>query len=149
MLLFAASSSHSCIIRLAAMTAFIELNKVQHGCISHKGLETVECGICLDTILPCETFYESECHPLRHMTHLDCYNDYCRTRRESSRCPICRQVTIGEMEWHAMASVFGFDSVALWDVNQLPREAYRFARSYQRGEITRHQLWAMADAVRQ
>ena len=90
------------------MTAFIELNKVQHGCISHKGLETVECAICLDTILPYQEFTESECHPLRHMTHLDCYNAYLRTQswRESSRCPICRQGVIGEMEWYAMASAF-------------------------------------------
>ena len=104
----------------------------------------------MDTMFPCEEFHESECYPVCHTTHLECYNRYLLQQPgiRLNRCPICRQVTIGEMEWYCIADIFGFDADAVWAIDQLPREAYSFARSFQGGEISERQLFAMATALR-
>ena len=107
-----------------------------------------ECAICMDTIFPCEPWSQTECHPNRHMMHLDCYNGYLSTQRGlATRCPICWQFEIGEMEWHALGTIFGFDSVALEDIEQLEGEAYEYARRFQRGEVTQKQVWDRCDAL--
>ncbi len=110
--------------------------------------EAMECVICMDTIFPCHEFNESECYPMRHMSHLHCFNAYLRTQRglEPTRCPVCRQVVISDEIWYDIASIFGFDASAYVDVEQLPREAQRYARSFQRGEITQRDLRTRAES---
>ena len=51
------------------------------------------------------------------------------------------------MEWHALGTIFGFDSEVLEDIEQLEGEAYDYARRFQRGEVTQKQLWDRCDAV--
>ena len=107
----------------------------------------MECPICMDTIFPCEEFCESECYPLRHMCHLDCYNRYLQATSGPTRCPSCRQVQISELDWIGIAIIFGFDADAYVDVEELPNEAQRYARSFQRGEITQNELRARAERM--
>ena len=64
-----------------------------------------------------------------------------------TRCPICRQLVIGEMEWGAMSTIFGFDMDEVEGVDELSGEAYAFARRFQRGEITNRELWTRARAA--
>ena len=40
-----------------------------------------ECGICLDTMFPCQQVSKSECHPTPHVFHLDCFNLWLSTQR--------------------------------------------------------------------
>ena len=39
-----------------------------------------ECGICLGIMLPCQEVSQSECHPVSHFFHLDCYNCWLQTQ---------------------------------------------------------------------
>ena len=81
--------------------------------------------------------------------HLYCYNCYLQTQRglEPTRCPICRQVEIGEMEWIGMATIFDFDADEYEEVEQLPWAARQYARRFQRGEVTWRELCARVDAA--
>ena len=67
---------------------------------------------------------------------------------QATRCPICRQFELGEMQWIDLSVIFGFDSDTLYEIDQLPAVAQEYARSFQRGEITQEQLEAMADENR-
>ena len=42
---------------------------------------------------------------------------------------------------------FGFDTDAYVDIEELPDEAQRYARSFQRGEITQNDLRARAERI--
>ena len=112
--------------------------------------EAMECPICMDTIFPCEEFCESECYPLRHICHFDCYTRYILATSgrtgEPTRCPSCRQVEISELDWIHIAIIFGFHANTYVDVEQLPNEAQRYARSFQRGEITQNELCERAES---
>ena len=67
---------------------------------------------------------------------------------EPIRCLVCRQVDIGAMDWIDIATIFGFDGNAYADIEELPDEAQRYARSFQRGEITQNELEAMSEEIR-
>ena len=111
----------------------------------------VECLICMDTIFPCEVLHEAECFPNPHILHLDCYNEYLLAQPrglQATRCPVCRQVTLGELEWLDLSVIFKFDYDVLYEIEQLPADAQEYARSFQRGEITQEQLQARADENR-
>ena len=113
--------------------------------------DMVECLICMDTIFPCEVWTETDCFPNRHILHLDCYNEYLKVQPcgpQATRCPVCRQFELGEMQVIDLSVIFGFDSEALFEIDQFPAEAQEYARSFQRGEITQEQLEAMADENR-
>ena len=81
--------------------------------------------------------------------HLYCYNRYLQTQRglEPTRCPICRQVTIGEMEWLDLAIIFDFNVDEFEEVEQLPWAAGQYARRFQRGEVTWREFRARVDAA--
>ena len=64
---------------------------------------------------------------------------------QATRCPICRQFELGEMQWIDLSVIFGFDLDMMCEIDQLPPEAQEYARSFQRGEITQEQLEARAD----
>ena len=49
------------------------------------------------------------------------------------------------LDWFAI--IFGFDADAYVDVEELPNEAQRYARSFQRGEITQNELRARAERM--
>ena len=110
-------------------------------------VEAMECHICMDAIFPCENFCESECYPVRHMCHWDCYNAYLQATIRPTRCPVCRQVEISELDWIDITSIFGLDSAACVDVDRLPEEAQNYARSFQRGEITQNELRGRAESL--
>ena len=109
-----------------------------------------ECGICLGTMFPCQEVSQSECHPVSHFFHLDCYNCWLQTQSvmEPMRCPACRQLAIGETDWHDFAEIFQFPGDAISSVTQLPQQAQRYIRSWQRGTVTEAEKRAAADAAR-
>ena len=105
--------------------------------------------ICMDTMFPCQELSFSDCHPVRHILHLDCYNKYLATQRgvPVTRCPMCRQFTLGEMEWLSLGVIFGFDADVLQEFEDLTPEAQSYARDFQRGVVTYAELHARADAL--
>ena len=109
-----------------------------------------ECGICLGTMLPCQEVSQSECHPVSHFFHLDCYNCWLQTQSimEPMRCTACRQLAIGETDWHDFAEIFQFPGDAISSVTQLPQQAQRYMRSWQRGMMMEAEKWAAVDAAR-
>ena len=108
-----------------------------------------ECGICLDTMLPCQEVSQSECHPALRFFHLDCYNRWLGTLRGLGphRCPTCRQYEIGETEWYDFAEIFGFDPEDRETVAELPSEAQRYIRDWQRGAVTLAEMRARVTAM--
>ena len=109
-----------------------------------------ECGICWDTMLPCQEVSQSECHPVSHFFHLDCYNRWLQTQRvtEPTRCPACRQFEIGEGDWYDFAEIFGFQGDDLTSVEELPKQAQRYIRCWQHGLVTEAEKRAAVDAAR-
>jgi hypothetical protein len=110
-----------------------------------------ECGICWDTMLPCQEVSQSECHPMSHFFHLDCYNRWLQTQRvtEPTRCcPACRQFEIGEADWYDFAEIFGIQGDGITAVAELPQQAQRYIRSWQRGTVTEAEKRATADGAR-
>ena len=110
-----------------------------------------ECGICLGTMLPCQEVSQSECHPVSHFFHLDCYNQWLQTQSvmEPTRCPACRQFNIGEADWYDFATIFGFQGDDFTAVEELPQQAQRYIRCWQRGLVTEAEKRAAVDAARQ
>ena len=108
-----------------------------------------ECGICLGTMLPCQEVSQSECHPVSHFFHLDCYNCWLQTQSvmEPTRCPACRQLGIGETDWYDFAEIFQFPGDAISSVTQFPQQAQRYRRSWQRGTVTEAEKLAAAKAA--
>ena len=110
-----------------------------------------ECGICLGTMLPCQEVSQSECHPVSHLFHLDCYNQWLLTQSvmEPTRCPACRQFVIGEGDWYDFSDIFEFQNDDHTTVAELPQHAQRYIRSWQRGRVTEAEKRAAVDAARQ
>ena len=82
----------------------------------------VECGICLGTMFPCQEVSQSECHPVSHFFHLECYNHWLQTQNvmEPTRCPTYRQFEIGEADWYDFAEIFRFHGDGRTTVAELP-----------------------------
>ena len=93
---------------------------------------------------------QSECHPVSHFFHLDCYNRWLQTQRvtEPTRCPACRQFNIGEADWYDFAEIFAFQGDCITAVAELPQQAQRYIRSWQRGTVTEAEKRAAADGAR-
>ena len=109
----------------------------------------VECGICLGTMLPCQEVSQSECHPVSHFFHLECYNRWLQTQRIGQvRCPACRQFVIGEADWFDFAEIFEFDGEELATVASLPQHAQRYIRSWQCGTVKEAEKQGAVDAAR-
>ena len=108
-----------------------------------------ECGICMDTMFPCQELSFSDCHPIRHILHLECYNKYLATQRGvlATRCPMCRQFELGELEWISLAVIFGFEYDDFDELTDLAPGAQSYARDFQRGVATYAELHARADAL--
>ena len=109
----------------------------------------VECGICLGTMLPCQQVSQSECHPVSHFFHLDCYNLWLQTQRiGQKRCPACRQFVLGEADWFDFAEIFDFPGDDLATVASLPQHAQRYIRCWQCGTVTEAEKRGAVDAAR-
>ena len=109
----------------------------------------VECGICLSTMHPCQGESQSECHPVSHFFHLDCYSRWLQTQRIGRvRCPACRQFVIGEADWFDFAEIFEFDGDELATVASLPQHAQRYIRSWQCGTVKEAEKQGAVDAAR-
>ena len=107
-----------------------------------------ECGICMDTMFPCQELSMSDCHPVRHFLHNECYNRYLATQGvQSIRCPMCRQFVLGECEWLSLGTIFNFDSDEVLEFEDMPAAAQIYARAFQRGEVTEDELHARARAL--
>ena len=110
----------------------------------------VQCGICMDTMFPCQEVSRSECHPVSHVFHLKCYNRWLMTQNlEPRRCLACRQFEIREMEWYVFAEIFDFHPDDHQRVAELSEEAQCYIRNWQRGAITHVEMEARASAARQ
>ena len=110
----------------------------------------VECGICFDTMLPCQALSQSECHPVSHFFHLDCHNRWLQTQSvtEPPRCISCRQFQIGESDWYDFADIFNFPSDELTTVADLSRYAQRYIRAWQCGAVSEAEKQGAVDAAR-
>ena len=107
----------------------------------------VECGICLGAMLPCQEVSQSECHPVSHPFHLECYNRWLQTQSVGQvRCPACRQFVIGEGDWCDFADIFEFQTDDHTTVAELPQHAQRYIRSWQRGRVTEVEKRVAVDA---
>ena len=107
-----------------------------------------ECGIRMDTMFPCQGLSMSDCHPVQHVLHLECYNKYLATQRAwVSRCPMCRQFSLGELEWLSLSTIFNFDCDEVLEFEDMPADAQIYARAFMRGEVTYDELHARGDAI--
>ena len=108
-----------------------------------------ECGICMDTMFPRQELSISDCHPVRHILHNECYNKYLATQRgiQATRCPMCRQFGLGELEWLSLSTIFKFDYDDDLEFEDMPAAAQIYARAFQRGEVTEDELHARARAL--
>ena len=90
----------------------------------------------------------SDCHPVQHVVHLECYNKYLATQRGwVSRCPMCRQFGLGELEWLSLSTIFSFEYHHDIEFGDMPADAQIYARAFQRGEVTYDELHARGDAI--
>ena len=90
----------------------------------------------------------SDCHPVQHYLHLECYNRYLATQGgQSIRCVMCRQFELGECEFHSLGTFFDFDSDEIIEFEDMPAAAQLYARAFQRGEVTARELHARARAL--
>ena len=109
---------------------------------------SAECGICMDTMFPCQELSISECHPVRHFLHLDCMNKYLATQgNRAICCPMCRQFELGEIEWLSLSTIFNFEYHHDIEFEDMPADAQIYARAFQRGEVTDDELHARGDAL--
>jgi hypothetical protein len=108
-----------------------------------------DCGICMDTMFPCQELSISDCHPARHFLHLECMNKYLATQRGdyATRCPMCRQFELGEFEWLSLSTIFNFEYHDDLEFEDMPADAQIYARAVQRGEVTNDELHVRAAAL--
>jgi hypothetical protein len=65
----------------------------------------------------------------------------------ASRCPVCRQFELGELEWLSLSTIFNFDYHHDIEFEDMPSDAQMYARAFQRGEVTDDELHGRADAL--
>ena len=110
-------------------------------------MEAAACPICFDTIFPCQEVSFCDCAPTSCIIHLGCYNEWLCNKDLPVRCPVCRQVQLGESEWIELSTIFDFDPDYYESVQQLPAEPQEYARHVQRGEVTLEQFQERAHAA--
>ena len=90
----------------------------------------------------------SDCHPVQHFLHMDCVNKYLATQRGwVSRCPMCRQFDLGELEWLSLSTIFSFEYHHDIEFGDMPADAQIYARAFRRGEVTYDELHVRAAAL--
>jgi len=75
------------------------------------------CPICIETIWPCESIKLSLCHPVAHVSHMDCW--WGQSEPQQEYCCVCRQREVCRPTAIAVYTRFpttspGFSSDALW-----------------------------------
>jgi hypothetical protein len=96
-----------------------------------------ECNICLGRLLPCQEVMQSVCHPISHISHVNCHNDHSKCNEgRLARCPVCRWFDISERNWFEFAEIFDFNGDALESIADISAPAQRFIEDWQNGTVT-------------
>ena len=97
------------------------------------------CPICLEVIAAREHAFVSRCQPVPHTMHRRCWQR--QTRNQQARCCVCRQKTVDDLTFVAVAMLCGVGHRRAV-VGDLTPVAKGFLENYQRGVVSRRELWS-------
>ena len=97
------------------------------------------CPICLETIAAREHTFVSRCQPVPHVMHRRCWKR--QTRSQQAQCCVCRQRAVDDLTFIAVAMLCDVDHRRA-AVDDLTPAGQGFLENYQRGVVSRRELWS-------
>ena len=97
------------------------------------------CPICLEPIAKRAAVNVSRCQPVPHVMHARCWQR--QTQGQQERCCVCRQVTVDDLTFTAVAELCGVKSKHA-KMTELTPSGKSLLRSIQSGKISRGELWS-------
>jgi hypothetical protein len=100
--------------------------------------DTRTCPICLETLAAREIVL-SRCQPVPHAMHRRCWMR--QKRDQQARCCVCRQLAVDDLTFIAVAMLCGVDHrrAAVGDLTAIAKS---LLQNYQRGVVSRRELWS-------
>ena len=103
------------------------------------------CPICLQAITRRATVYQAPCQPVPHEMRMHCWKR--QTKSQRAQCCVCRQNTVDDLTFIAVAELCGVDRPRA-TVADLTPCGQGMLENYQRGVISRRELWSFLSWMR-
>ena len=97
------------------------------------------CPICLQAITRRATVYQSRCQPVPHEVHMHCWRR--QTKSQRAQCCVCRQNTVDDLTFIAVAELCGVDRPRA-TVADLTPCGQGMLENYQLDVVSPRELWS-------